>query len=74
MAALDDLDAILYRRGKSTLGNSAGGVITRLKDELGTGEALEVIDIAARKENPMEYVQGILRKRGPPGPKLRGPI
>jgi len=56
-----DLDAVLYQRGKKILGKTAGGQITKLKQILGTGKALEAIDIAGRKENPNEYVAGVIR-------------
>ncbi len=56
-----DLDTLLYQRGKQVLGKSAGGQITKLKQAHGTGKALELIEQAGRKENPAEYVAGILR-------------
>ena len=58
-----DLDAVLYRRGKAVLGRSAGGQITKLKNLLGVGGSLEALEQAKRKENPAEYVAGILRAR-----------
>lgn len=56
-----DLDKLLYQRGKQLLGKSAGGQITKLKQAHGTGKALELLDLASRKEDPAEYVAGILR-------------
>ena len=56
-----DLDALLYRRGKTLLGARAAGQITRLKSCLGVAKALEAIEAARRKENPVEYVAGIIR-------------
>lgn len=57
----DDLDKVLYERGKALLGKSAGGQITKLKLAKGIAGALEVIEAAAKKENPAEYVAGALR-------------
>ena len=54
----------MYDRGKALLGKSAGGQITKLKTALGVGRALEVIDLARRKENPREYVAGVIRSNG----------
>ena len=56
-----DLDAMLYRRGKSVLGDKAGGMITKLKKSAGLGGALEILDAARRKESPIEYVAGAIR-------------
>lgn len=62
-----DLDAILYARGKALLGQKAGGQITKLREALGgTGAALEAIDQAGRKENPAEYIAGVLRRNTKP--------
>ena len=60
----DDLDKILYQRGKALLGQKSGGLITKLKGMVGTGQALELIDVASRKENPNEYVAGIIHETG----------
>lgn len=57
----EDLDKLLYQRGKQMLGKSAGGQITRLKQAKGVGKALEILDQAGRKEDPAEYVAGVLR-------------
>jgi len=61
----DDLDKILYQRGKSVLGQKASGQITKLKGLVGTGKALELIDISSRKENPNEYIAAIIRNETP---------
>jgi Bacterial regulatory proteins, gntR family len=60
-SADSDLDAMLYRRGKSLLGDKAGGMITKLKKSAGLGGALEILDAARRKESPIEYVAGAIR-------------
>ncbi len=70
---IQDLDAVLYQRGKAVLGANAGGQITKLKTEYGVGGALEMIETAAKKENPREYVAGALKPK-PKLPKLRGPV
>ena len=57
----EDLDKILYQRGKSVLGLKAAGQITKLKGSVGTGKALELIDISSRKENPNEYIAAVIR-------------
>ena len=64
-----DLDKIFYERGKALLGKSSGGQLTKLKKALGLGRALEVIEFAKRKENPLEYIAGVL-KTGPPDDDL----
>lgn len=67
----EDLDTILYRRGKTLLGSKAGGQITKLKQLLGTAKALEAIETAKRKEDPAEYVAGVIRGNAPqPKPRL----
>lgn len=60
---LPDWDKVLYQRGKAILGIKAGGVITQLKNTRSVGDAIQVIEAAAGKENPMEYVQGVLKKK-----------
>ena len=65
-----DLDALLYRRGKALLGKNSGGQITKLKEQLGVGSALEALETAKRKENPSEYIAGIIRKRARANGKL----
>lgn len=63
----EDLDKILYQRGKSVLGQKAAGQITKLKGLMGTGKALELIDISSRKENPNEYIAAIIRNEAAGG-------
>lgn len=62
-----DFEKLAFERGKQVLGNSAGGVIARLKREKCKTweEALSVIEMAAGKASPMEWVQGVLRKPDP---------
>ena len=59
----DDLDKILYQRGKALLGKSAGGQITRLKNNQGIGRALELLEQARRKENPIEWIAGVINEK-----------
>ena len=62
-----DFEKMAFSRGKAVLGNSAGGVIARLKrDHCKTWPAtVAAIEEAAGKHSPMEWVQGILRKADP---------
>lgn len=62
-ASTEDLDAIFYKRGKALLGRKAGGQLTKLRDVVGLGRALEVIDAAQHKESPAEYVAAVIRNR-----------
>lgn len=66
----EDLDKILYDRGKTVLGQKAAGLITKLKTQVGTGQALEAVEQASRKNNPVEYIGGVLRNNAP---KTSGP-
>lgn len=59
-----DLDSILYRYGKQVLGQRSGSVITNLKKAKGIAGALELLNQANGKADPMEYVQGALRNAG----------
>lgn len=63
----DDLDKVLYQRGKAVLGSKAGSQITKLKKIVGTGKALELIDLASRKENPNEYIAGVIHNEADNG-------
>ena len=56
-------DAKLYRRGKEVLGAKAGGQITKLKNLVGVEETLGVIELAAGKQDPPEYLAGVLRAK-----------
>ena len=57
-----DLDFLLFQRGKVLLGRKSGGQIAKLRDACGgVGAALQVIDDAAHKESPAEYVAAVIR-------------
>jgi len=62
-----DFEKLAFERGKDVLGKTAGGVIARLKNEkCKTWPAtVAVIEEAATKQSPMEWVQGVLRKADP---------
>lgn len=62
-----DFEKLAFERGKQVLGSSAGGVISRLKrDKCKTWPAtLAVIEEAASKQSPMEWVQGVLKQADP---------
>ena len=57
------IDVVLYREGKSLLGKKAGGQITKLRKAFGGDceKSLEAIRLAATKEDPAEYVAGVIR-------------
>lgn len=57
-----DPDAFLFSFGKQLLGKSAGGVVAKLKRQFGLSGALERLQAAKGRENPMEYVQGCLKE------------
>lgn len=65
-----DFEKLAFERGKAVLGSSAGGVIAKIKrDKVKTwAEALEIIEQAAKKQSPMEWVQGLLRRKEPEEP------
>lgn len=58
----------VFRRGKQVLGPTAGGMIKNLiKAKQGSiPHARAAIEIASTKENPREYIGGILSGTGPP--------
>lgn len=58
----------VYRRGKEILGASSGGLIKNLiKAKKGSiPHARAAIEIASTKENPREYIGGVLNGTGPP--------
>lgn len=65
--AASDPEADLYRRGKEVLGETAGGLIRQLvtaKDGK-FNLARAAIETAAGKENPREYIGGVLRNQKP---------
>ncbi len=71
---LDD-EADLFRRGKEVLGNSSGGLIKKLltakKGKVPLARA--AIEASTEKENPREYIGGIIKKRdGPDDLRERG--
>lgn len=65
------LDAVFYRRGKGILGQSSGGQLTKLKNRVGLGRGLEILDMARSKENPAEYVAGVLKSEPARGSAYR---
>lgn len=64
-----DLERDLFRRGKSVLGKSAGGMIaTLLKSrQYDVALARAVIETASTKHDPREYVAGAIRGMPSPG-------
>lgn len=56
-------EAEVYRLGKELLGKSAGGVLTNLRKacDYDDSHALEWLKQAADKQNPMEWVQAVLK-------------
>ncbi len=67
-----DLEKELFERGKQVLGKNAGGMIASLlKAKGGKPElARAVIEMAATKQNPREYVARVTT--GPPGQTAEG--
>jgi hypothetical protein len=64
-----DPDKELFSRGKQILGKSAGGLIAKLKAAKGGNIALAraAIEQASTKQNPGEYIAGVIRGGvGPP--------
>ena len=62
-APVRDPDAVYYEEGKELLGPKSGGVLTKLKAAFSTlEEAHDCLRLAAHKQDPMEYVQGAIRK------------
>lgn len=68
-----DFEKLAFERGKEVLGKSAGGVIAKLRrDRCKSWEdTVSVIETAATKQSPMEWVQAVLRKP-PEDDVLRG--
>jgi hypothetical protein len=54
-----------YRRGKEVLGSTAAALIKKLVNAKAGdyAAALEVIEAASKKENPREYIGGVIRAR-----------
>jgi hypothetical protein len=64
--ASPDPDKELFDRGKQVLGKSAGGQIVKLKAAKGGNIALAraAIEQASQKQNPGEYIAGVIRGGG----------
>lgn len=64
-----DPDVTLFQEGKAVLGSKSGGQITKLKKACAGDpvKALDTIRLASRKQDPAEYVAGIIRA-GPSEP------
>jgi uncharacterized protein YdaU (DUF1376 family) len=60
-------EADLYRRGKEVLGSNAGGLISKLMllKKRNVSECRSVVELAAGKENPREYLGRIISGRAP---------
>ena len=56
-------DVTLYKRGKEVLGKKSGGVVTRLKNAVGLEQAMGIVELAAGKADPVQYIGGVLRKK-----------
>lgn len=75
-------EAELFALGRKVLGKSAGGLVTKLRKATGfdDGQVKALIEQAAEKSNPAEWIVGVLRRhdsekfgvpvRGSPFPKL----
>jgi hypothetical protein len=63
-AASADPEVDLFRRGKEILGQQSGGLIAQLlKSKSGkVTDARAAIETAAGKQNPREYIGGVIRK------------
>jgi hypothetical protein len=57
----------VYRRGKEILGDNTAALIKKLVNATNGdwAEALTIIEMAAKKENPREYIGGAIVKRKP---------
>ena len=64
-AAPVDPEVDLFRRGKEVLGKTAGGLVKQLLSAKGgkVTDARAAIETAAGKQNPREYIGGVIRKR-----------
>lgn len=71
--AASDPETDLFRRGREILGKAAGGLIKQLLTAKGgkINQARAAIETAAGKENPREYIGGILRNQDAPGEVAR---
>lgn len=61
-AAPIDLEKEVFRQGKLLLGAKSGGLINKLVKLRGTQEALDLLSLASRKEDPKEWIGGCLNK------------
>ena len=57
---VQSFDSYLYAFGKEVLGRNAGGLITKLIKAKGSQEAENVLKTARDKQDPKEYVGGVL--------------
>jgi len=54
-------EKILFDAGRKVLGRGSGGLITKLRKLKGTDDAFRVIQEAAGKSNPTEWIVGVLK-------------
>jgi hypothetical protein len=63
-AQAPDLEKICFDTGKALLGQKAGGVIAKLKAKAGGwGQTLDLLEKAKTKQDPMEWVNAVIRGR-----------
>ena len=62
------LEAEVFRCGKIVLGKNSGGQITKLRNALDHDDALalKLLGQAKTKENPAEWIAGVIKNRGAP--------
>lgn len=67
-AIAPSIEAEVFRRGKALLGPRSGGQVTKLRKALGGDDmlALGVLEKAAGKQNPAEWIAGFLKSRAEP--------
>ncbi len=67
-----ECEEFLFDYGKAVLGKDTGGMIVRLKQNLGISSAHQAIKMAAQKSDPREYIGAVLRgkKFDPNGAKI----
>lgn len=56
----ETMEAKVYRRGKEVLGKNAGGQISKLRKDRSDGQAMHLIEEAAKKQNPGEWIAKII--------------
>jgi hypothetical protein len=56
----------VFERGKSILGKSSGGMVTKVLRHAGgdCDRAVRILELAASKSDPREYIGGVLRGNG----------